>query len=246
MSIIEAVTAKGSNKLVIPCAGKMFRSSIENDDKALCFVLNKGYFETSDLVGMLTILDDCTKFKEIILVGQIEKVRLRSNKSIVYRQRIFFKNLKTTLNLCRVLGLRFELSPDFHISINNIMNCRDELTYLERYARRFDETIDEWLTHCCIIEMYYLLKSLDMYSDLGKKANIYLRNRVDYLHRAPFLISSYSIENKSSGIFLGFQADDKRLYKEVVTGKDLLKLGYTVKNVEKDIKEGKFNENKVN
>ena len=239
MSIIEAVTAKGSNKLVIPCAGKMFRSNISKDDKALCFVINKGYFETSDLTAMLSIMDDCSRFSDIISVGKIEKVKLKSG-NIVYRQRIFFKSLKTILNLCKVLGLRFELSPDFRISINNIMNCIEELVYLERYAKRFDESIDDWLTHCCIIELYNLLKSLGMYSDLGKRANKYLYNRVGYLNRAPFLISSYNIETNSSGIFLGFQPDDKRLYNGRATGDELLKLGYTVKNVQKDIKGGIF------
>lgn len=240
MSILNAIAIKGTNKFVVPCAGKMFRSSISKDDKALCFVINKGYFETTDLISMLSILDYTTKVNDIVLVGKIEKVRLRTSKIIVYRQRVFFKNLRIFLNFCRVQGIRFELAQDFHISINNIMNCREDLIYLERYAKRFDESIDEWLTHCCTIELYYLLKSLNMYSDLSKRVNIYLRGRVNYLYRAPFLISSYSIDTKSSGIFLGFVAEDKRLYKDDVTGVDLLKYGYTQKNVEADIKGGAF------
>lgn len=240
MSILNAIAVKGTNKFVVPCAGKMFRSSISKDDKALCFVINKGYFETTDLISMLSILDYTTKVNDIVLVGKIEKVRLRTSKIIVYRQRVFFKNLRIFLNFCKVQGIRFELAQDFHISINNIMNCREDLIYLERYAKRFDESIDEWLTHCCTIELYYLLKSLNMYSDLSKRVNTYLRGRVNYLYRAPFLISSYSIDTKSSGIFLGFVAEDKRLYKDDVTGVDLLKYGYTQKNVEADIKGGAF------
>ena len=240
MSILNAIAVKGTNKFVVPCAGKMFRSSISKDDKALCFVINKGYFETTDLISMLSILDYTTKVNDIVLVGKIEKVRLRTSKIIVYRQRVFFKNLRIFLNFCKVQGIRFELAQDFHISINNIMNCREDLIYLERYAKRFDESIDGWLTHCCTIELYYLLKSLNMYSDLSKRVNIYLRGRVNYLYRAPFLISSYSIDTKSSGIFLGFVAEDKRLYKDDVTGVDLLKYGYTQKNVEADIKGGAF------
>lgn len=240
MSILNAIAIKGTNKFVVPCAGKMFRSSISKGDKALCFVINKGYFETTDLISMLSILDYSNKVNEIILVGKIEKVRLRASKIIVYRQRVFFKNLRIFLNFCKVQGIRFELAQDFHISINNIMNCREDLIYLERYAKKFDESIDEWLTHCCIIELYYLLKSLNMYSDLSKRVNNYLRGRVNYLYRAPFLISSYNIDTKSSGIFLGFVAEDKRLYRDSVTGVDLLKYGYTQKNVESDIKEGVF------
>lgn len=240
MSILNAIAVKGTNKFVVPCAGKMFRSSISKNDKALCFVINKGYFETTDLISMLSILDYTTKVNDIVLVGKIEKVRLRTSKIIVYRQRVFFKNLRIFLNFCKVQGIRFELTQDFHISINNIMNCREDLIYLERYAKKFDESIDEWLTHCCTIELYYLLKSLNMYSDLSKRVNIYLRGRINYLYRAPFLISSYSIDTKSSGIFLGFVAEDKRLYKDDVTGVDLLKYGYTQKNVEADIKGSVF------
>ena len=240
MSILNAIAVKGTNKFVVPCAGKMFRSSISKEDKALCFVINKGYFETTDLISMLSILDYTTKVEDIVLVGKIEKIRLKATKNIVYRQRVFFKNLRIFLNFCKVQGIRFELASDFHISINNIMNCREDLVYLERYAKRFDESIDEWLTHCCIIELYYLLKSLNMYCDLSKRVNTYLKGRVNYLYRAPFLISSYSIDTRSSGIFLGFVAEDKRLYKDEVTGVELLKYGYTQKNVEADIKGGAF------
>lgn len=240
MSILNAIAVKGTNKFVVPCAGKMFRSSISKDDKALCFVINKGYFETTDLISMLSILDYTTKVEDIVLVGKVEKVRLKATKLIVYRQRVFFKNLRIFLNFCKVQGIRFELTKDFRISINNIMNCREDLVYLERYAKRFDESIDEWLTHCCIIELFYLLKSLNMYSDLGKRVNSYLMGRINYLYRAPFLISSYNIDTKSSGIFLGFVAEDKRLYKDEVTGVELLKYGYTQKNVEADINGGAF------
>lgn len=240
MSIANAVAINGNNKFVIPCAGKMFRSSISNDDKALCFVLNKGYFETLDLMSMLSILDDTESIKDFVLVGKIEKVRLKKSGLVVYRQRIFFKSLNVLLKFCKSFGLRFELSRDFHITINNILNCVDDLVYLERYAKRFDESIDVWLTHCCIIELYYYLKSMNMYSNLERLVNNYLKNRIDYLDRAPFLISSYNIDNKSSGIFLGFNAEDKRLFDEGVTGVELLKVGYTIKNVEKDIKEGRF------
>lgn len=240
MSILNAIAVKGTNKFVVPCAGKMFRSSISKDDKALCFVINKGYFETTDLISMLSILDYTTKVEDIVLVGKVEKVRLKATKLIVYRQRVFFKNLRIFLNFCKVQGIRFELTKDFRISINNIMNCREDLVYLERYAKRFDESIDEWLTHCCIIELFYLLKSLNMYSDLGKRVNSYLKGRINYLYRAPFLISSYNIDTKSSGIFLGFVAEDKRLYKDDVTGVELLKYGYTQKNVEADINGGAF------
>lgn len=235
MSISNAMANVSDNKLVIPCAGKMFKSSIENDDKALCFILNKGYIETDSIDSILNILDEFSNIKEIILVGNIEKVRLKESKTIVYRQRIFFKSLRKMLNTCRLLALKFEVTDDFWISINNIINCRDDLVYLERYAVKFAKTIDEWLTNCCIIQLYYLMRSMNINSNLLKRVNTTLHNNQGYLQRSPFLSASYSIDDKKSGIFLNFDVGDKCLLNG--TSKLTLKSGYTDRNVEKDIRE---------
>ena len=244
MSVLSAISKTGTNKFIVPCAGKMFHSSISKKDSALCFVLNKGYFETQDIVSMTSILDDVASIKEFILVGGVDKVC--QNGIIYYRQRVFFKSLGKLLQFCRSFGLRFELSEDFRISINSILNCVDDLIFLERYAKRFDETIDTWLTHCCVIELHYYIRSLGLYSTLEEKVNTYLKGREDYLGRAPFLISSYSIDNKNSGIFLGFDIEDTRLYRNCKSNKDLLRLGFTKKGILKDLKEGRFYEGKVN
>lgn len=238
MSITTAMTSMSKSRFVIPCAGKMFRSSISDKNKALCFLINKGYFETETLVDMLAIIEDADKFDDIILVGDIEKIRLKKTGKIVYRQRIFTKSLNMLGAICKILGVRVELTLDFEITINNIMNCRDDLPYLERYARRFNETIDEWLTHCCVIELYYFFQSIGIYTNMEWKVNKYLLDKEDYLYRAPFLISSYNIDKHSSSVFLGFDAKDKRLYLDDVSGIDLIDYGYTSKNVELDKKGG--------
>ena len=238
MSISAAITSKSTNRFVIPCAGKMFRSSIADNDKALCFVVNKGYFETEDLQSMLNLIDDANRFDEVILVGSIEKVRLSKTKRIVYRQRIFTKSLNKLCNICAVTGVRVDLSPQFRVTINNIMNCRDDLPFLERYAKRFNETIDEWLTHCCIVELFYYFQSRSIATNMSWMVGKFLDGRENYLYRAPFLVSSYNIEKHSSSVFLGFEATDRRLYRDDVTGVQLLKYGYTKKNVEFDAKGG--------
>ena len=48
MSILNAIAVKGTNKFVVPCAGKMFRSSISKDDKALCFVRERYNLPSGD------------------------------------------------------------------------------------------------------------------------------------------------------------------------------------------------------
>lgn len=236
MSIAAAVTSKSKSKFVIPCAGKMFRSSIQDNDKALCFLVNKGYFETEDLTSMLDLVDDANRFDEVILVGEIEKVRLAKSKKIVYRQRIFTKSLNKLCSICKVLGVRIDLSPQFKVTINSIMNCRDDLPFLERYAKRFNETIDVWLTHCCVVELFYYFKSRGIATNMEWMVERFLRGREDYLYRAPFLVSSYDIKSHSSSVFLGFEAKDRRLYRDDVTGLELLKYGYTKNNVEADAK----------
>ena len=241
MSISKSLAFKTDNKLIIPFTGKMFRSNIAKDNKALCFLINRGYIETEDLDSMLEIIDTIAEIDAITLVGKIEKIKNMGN--ITYRQRIFFKSLNKLLNFCKTVGLRFELAKDFRATINSIMNCRDELIYLERYALRFNETIDEWLTNCCIINLNYLLLSMGMYSSLAKRTNEILRGKKGYLDRSPYLVSSYDISTHSSGVFLQFcSLDDTRLFtpKDVKGDTLFMSYGYTTKNIESDRKAGVF------
>lgn len=240
MAIGKILSSQGNNKLVIPYAGKMFKSSIAKNDKALCFVINKGYLEIADLRSMLKILDEIKGTDGFVLVGKIEKVRLKANKDIVYRQRIFFKSLKSMLSICKVFGIRFELGDDFHITINNVLNCVDDLVYLERYSAKFDEPIDVWLTNCCIVHLHSLLLNMGMHSDLTEKFHKVLKGKRGYLDRAPFLISSYNIEKKSSAIFLELDTKDTRLYSKDIKEKLFIEYGYTDCNVAEDIKGGAF------
>lgn len=240
MSITSAITSNTTSRFVIPCTGKMFRSSIKDGDKALCFLVNKGWFETETLDDMLDLVDDANKFDEVILVGEIEKVRLARSRTIVYRQRIFTKSLNKLSSICQVLGVRVDLAPQFRVAINSVMNCRDDLPYLERYARRFNETIDEWLTHCCIVELFYYFQSRGIDTNMEWMVERYLNGRENYLYRAPFLVSSYDIKKHRSSVFLGFEATDRRTFRDDVTGVELLKYGYTKHNVEADVKGGVF------
>lgn len=240
MSIVSTLaSSRKSNKLVIPLPGKMFRSSISKDVKALGFVINKGYLEMDTKAGMQEIIRDIDITPSIVLVGGVERVRL-SNHSIVYRQRVFFKSLRHMLNLCRLHLLWFELDPGFHVTINSVMNCLDDLKYLERYARRFKLPIDVWLTNCCIVHLHFYLLSLNMTLGLDDRVDVILQDKVGYLDRAPFLVSTYSIDDTSSGLFLELNTKDTRLYSKDVVNELYLTYGYTTANVEDDRKRGVF------
>lgn len=243
MSIVTALTAQTDCRLVIPTPGKMFRSSISKKDKALCFVINKGYIDAVNLQSLLVIIDEFDN-DDLITVGRTEKVILSKTKRIVYRQRVFFKSLYKMFNICHTFGIRVELGQDFRISINSIMNIADELPYLEKYASVFGESIDVWLTNCCIVHINNLLLSQRMYSNMSKRVSKILNEKVGYLDRAPFLISSYSISKHLSALFLETDITDRRLYSYVIGDKADMNYGYTTKVVSNDIKKGIFNESK--
>lgn len=239
MSIISSLQAEKTNKLVIPYTGKMFRSSLSKDNKALCFVINKGYVEMDDLTAMLRFVDDIEDIDVIVPVGDIEKIRLESGM-IVYRQRVFFKSLKTMLSVCKLHCLFVSFPDSFHVTVNSVLNCTSELKYLERYSRRFAEPIDTWLMNCCLIQVHMLLKSMNMYSELEPRIEVILRGKRGYLDRSPFLIANYNIERHTSAIFLELDTLDERLFSEPVSDVILLTYGYTTKNVEADLEAGVF------
>ena len=70
MSIVRTLTAQNECKLVIPFPGKMFRSNISKRDRALCFVINKGYIDSVSLSNLLSVLDEFDD-EDLIVVGNI-------------------------------------------------------------------------------------------------------------------------------------------------------------------------------
>lgn len=233
MGIAKVLSFQTQSKLVIPCAGKMFYSSIKGEKQALCFVLNKGYIETTSLNSMLSTLDACDR-KTIIKVGNIDKIHLRKLDKYVYRQRLYFKSITEILSICKRYGIKFELAHNFKITINNIMNVIDNLGKLEHFAKGFDETIDTWLTNCCIVHIHCLLSSLSMASDLEPRVKQILNKRNGYMDYSPFLISSYDIKKHTSSVYIEPESVildgmfSKPLYEN-----NNLSMGFTTDNINK-------------
>ncbi len=237
MGISKAVTTTARSKFVVPSAGKMFRSSIAKNDEALCFILNKGYIESDSLFTLQDLVNKVSDIAEFVIVGTIQGVVV--DGVTVYRQRLFFRSIVKLLKLLHSFGMRFELDTGFHITINNIMNCINELQYLERYAAKFDETIDTWLTNCCIVHLNNLMTEMGVYNPYEQVTNRILAGRVGYLNRAPFLGGSYSIDTHSSSlVLLELPLSDRRMYTVNPDRVDQLIYGYTSSNILKDLKEG--------
>lgn len=245
MSIYNKIAVANGDKLVIPCMGKMFKSNISKKNKALCYVLNKGYIETSELETMLYILDSMGADSAIIIkVGNIEKIVLSDTQNVVYRQRLFFKDITKLLGYCKLYCLSIEIPQTFNITINTIMNCQKELPYLERYAAKQGITINQYLVDCFLIIFDDMLRSLHLNYNLNTDIDLILEDKIGFLDRAPFLISSYNIENHSSGVYINMD-DKKSLFKDMRKysqeySLENMNFGYTDFNIQYDIRRGKL------
>lgn len=233
MSISNAVTSSTDDKLVIPTLGKMFQSNIDKTNRGLAFLVNKGYFELTDLQSMLYLMDYCVEDKEdLILVGNLSKVRLKNGK-IVYRQRIFFRDLSKMINCCRLFGLKIIVPKHAQVTINNMINCKDELKYLEKYAKKYGQSIDDYLLWTFKIQFHLLLKQERIYSGLQQSIDSFLKDKIGYLDRAPFIVRKYNIKEHSSSMFFISDHSNEALFTQNLEG-----YGYTDKNKLSDLKKG--------
>ena len=244
MGIFEVVsTISVDDKFVIPCAGKMVWSTVSKTDKALCFVLNKGFVETDTLEDMLDIIDYIRKHSDtLLIVGNIDKVKLRNSEKIVYRQRVFYNDLKELILMCASYGMKIEVPDTFRISIDNITRCVDILPYIEKYASFFNETIENWLTKTCLIHLKNLLMLYDVLFAYNLSLNIDGERAEGYMNRAPFLMSSFDTRLKKSSVFIEPMSvfDNKKYYESEIINRNDLELinGFTLNNIANDKKEG--------
>lgn len=241
MSVGKFLSSTNDDIFVIPFAGKMFKSSTDSGDKALVFVLNKGYFQVNNLSRMLELRDAFIDDPDLICVGNINKIRLSKSREIVYRQRVFIKNISSLMKLCKKFGLYVRLDNNFRVTINSVMNCIEEARYLERYARKFNQTIDTYLTNCYVVWMHFLLQSYRMHSPYAERVEQILQGREGYMERAPFLCGRYSVAKHISSIML-CQPDealtDMRCYTHPIYERTELNYGYLDSLVQEDVKGG--------
>lgn len=238
MSFLGEVIKSSGNIFYIPCSGKMFFSSIGKHDKALCICLNKGYLQTETLEEMIEIVQEMISSKYFKMVGEIEKVRLIKSNTVVYRQRVFFKSIVELVSYCQKFAVDLNFTDDFYITINSCMNVLDSLVYLERYARKEGVAIDVWLRDTCIVQLHQLLEQRGLPSVFKDRVKDILKGKKGYLDRAPFLVSYYDIDTHTSSVYIPLSTDNKQYYSNADITK--FNFGYTIKNVEKDVKEGRL------
>lgn len=240
MSISKLLMQDGIIRLVIPYAGKMFHSSINKNDKALCFLLNKGYLESNSLESLYYVVEDAKddSLDWLVNVGSLEKIHRGGNK-YCYRQRVFFKSIVRMCSFCKQHGVSIQFSKDFRITINNVLGCLDDLKYLEIYSRVFGQSIDEFLTDACKVQLYLLLGNKKMSAPLHKEVNEILEDKIGFLERAPYLAGTYDISSHTSTVYIPSNVDDERIYRSNTLASGSLH-GFTNSVVESDRKAGVF------
>lgn len=228
-------------RLMIPFAGKMFKSSLNKGNKALCFCINKGYIESDELAPLYYLGEQIGNIEPrwLYKVGGIDKIHIGS-KHFVYRQRIFFTDFYKLCELCKSNGIVILTTKDFKIGINNIVSCGNELKYLEWYAGSFSETVDTYLTNTCKVQIYNFLTSRLMLTPLRLEVDKILMGKEGYLDRAPFLAKDYNLSLNTTSVFVPNKSivSDK-MYKT----KDLSltdDYGFSMRVIEKDSKKGVF------
>jgi len=243
MSIISAVQQFQMAKFVIPFPGKMQHSTIAKSNQALCFCINKGYFDVQDPDTLRSIIEDIDETNgKVMRVGDVDTVRV--NGGITYRQRIFCKSFRLLLNVCKLNGATIVLDDNFEVTINSIMNCISDLKFLEHYAKKYGELIDTWLSNCLIIHINSLLVGMSMYTKYQSRVDDILKNKVGYCDRAPFLLSEFNWDEHKSSVFMNLDNEDIRIFSTNV-GDDYYKVyGFTTDNVTRDLKEGVFRDKK--
>lgn len=232
MSFAQKMVRDKIQELVIPYAGKMFMSSVGKKNKALCFVFNKGYLQTTDLNTLLTFEKAIEEDNvDVVLVGDLDRVKLTKGV-VVYRQRIFFHSIVSVLKLCKIFGVAVTVPNDFRIDISNVVAIRSKLPVIEIYAQNQGETITEYLTNTCLVNFYIMLDYLGMYSSINERMEKFLANKKGYMNRAPFLVGNYG--KGHSTLFLHANKKDERMYTGVSSDVSDLDYGFTEENIKKD------------
>ena len=247
----EAEHLKLNNiSFIIPQISSLEYSNISKTDKALCYVLDRGFIEAESLKScylMSTFLCS-TLSNKFFKVGSIDKVKLKTQKT-VFRQRIYFTDLSLLLSILSNFSIDLIIPKSFRVRISNFVNCNECIPNLTKYLKKKGYTnysLDSWLTDSCIIQLFILCKldnvNLSLYKSLSK---IYKKG---LLVRAPYICGDFSlIKKRSSLVVLPSDIVKNNTYDGILSNtglsssytikhnnKSVPMFGYTLRNVKHD------------
>lgn len=254
----QSVLLSSSNKFVIPEPSRFMYSSISSNDKALCYIINRGYFEDDDLSAVKvfnTGVETRTK-GDLKLVGDIDKIKLRTG-NVVYRQRVYFRNVGKLLQLLGHFTITLEIPESYRVGIEHVVKCSKALPSLWKYyqdKKGAYSSIEEWLTCASVAQLYAqcILNNVKIETYIPSK-KLFSQG---CLVRAPYLSYYMDVNKRKSSVFVASDDMFKQNYKgslfskegmkykgySTLVGSDIGLYGFTFSNLVKDgLRKGKIN-----
>lgn len=204
MSKIADLIKKEKVSFVIPYASKLEYSTIGKDDKALTYIINKGYIESEsmEVCYYFSLFLESTLVNKFARVGNVEKIRLKNNLS-VFRQRVYFTDLSLLFQILKQFDVVLVIPSSFKIGISQMSNCLDSIKDLEMYfndKKNLKYSLDTWLTDCCLVQLYIMCMIDGISINFYKNLNTMLKDGL--LNRAPYICISQDKKKHISSIFI--------------------------------------------
>ena len=229
------------NCFYIPAVNLM-HIKVTDTIKALCYGTTRGFFETSQLDTMLSLIDELTLLETVKLVEEIDKVKMRDGR-IVYRQRIYFTSLETIIKLCKKLGFGFNLTDDVHITGKSMKIIQKDLPYLYKYANDLNIDVDDWLILVFRYYCFVYLQKKNMLDLSGIDESYFAEIEVIYglLNRAPYFLSVCDIAKHRFTVLQYVDIENEHLFTALDKATvSFYNYGFTNLNVLEDKKKGMF------
>lgn len=200
--------------LVIPYIDNIDLLSYKKD-KILAFNIDKLYVQSTDLETILAVIDAFQTYKIVTTVGDIDKVR--TNKNLFYRQRLYINDFGRVLELCKKYTIEVDIEQSFYITLNSFTDTYSEIPTLYQYAKLSCLPVDTWLKYCFILQLHAFLATISFQTNVEPKKINEIIAQTSFLNRSPYL-----------------KLNDKE-YFSVLPNE-----GYSLKGIKADKKEGLF------
>lgn len=199
-------------QFIIPCISSILKLK-HNGTKVLAYQLDKGYFQSDSLEEMCVFLESISKSGNFKLVGAIDKIRIKSDDSIKYRQRLYFYSFDKLLILCEKMSVFVGLSEDFHIRMEQLSSCHSDLPYMTQYARKRGISLDKWLRNAFILQLgfYMRARGFQDITNIDEISSALLKTK-GYCDRAPLLAIDFNRVNHTIGLAYSSYGEDSLLF----------------------------------
>ena len=217
MSFLESISEK-SNKFVLP-EMNLVKVRLGRNTWGLAMQISIAYIETSDYDFMLNCFTKFCRVEGTNLVGSLDKIRLRKENRIVYRQRLVFTDLLGVLRMAKGLGLYID--EQLNLRLDDLLYYQRELKPLWTKSKSlYVENIEHNYRLLC-------LKQLEVLEyEAGIIPSVKIKDKdIGHLGSAPYIARLISKDKKTMSLFIPKTKEMQELY----SGVDVLNFGYNSK-----------------